>query len=65
MSKEKSDKIYNELGTVILGANKIEFYDNISYILEALRDLDVIENEEFENIDIKLSKIFGYEVEDD
>ena len=63
MTNDKSDKICNELGAVIYWETKTELYDNIAYILETLRDFHIIENEEYENIDIKLGKAFGYEVE--
>lgn len=63
MTNDKSDKIFNELWTVISGETKAEIYDNIAYVLETLRNFHIIENEEYENIDIKLGKAFGYEVE--
>lgn len=63
MTNDKSDKIFNELGAVIYGETKTELYDNIAYILETLRDFHIIENEEYENINIKLGKAFGYEAE--
>lgn len=65
MTNSKSDKIFNKLDAVIYGETKTELYDNIAYILETLRDLHIIENEEYENIDIKLSKAFDYEVENE
>ena len=63
MTNDKSDKIVNELCGVIYGETTTELYDNIVYILETLRNFHIIENEEYENIDIKLGKAFGYEVE--
>ena len=65
MTNSESDKIFNELGAVIYGETETELYDNITYILETLRDFRIIENEEYENIDIKLGKAFGYEVPND
>ena len=63
MTNDKSDKIVNELCGVLYGETTTELYDNIAYILETLRNFHIIENEEYENIDIKLGKAFGYEVE--
>ena len=63
MTNDKSDKIVNELCGVIYRETTTELYDNIVYILETLRNFHIIENEEYENIDIKLGKAFGYEVE--
>lgn len=63
MTNDKSDKIVNELCGVIYGETTVELYDNIAYVLETLRNFHIIKNEEYENIDIKLGKAFGYEVE--
>ena len=57
-----SEKLFKELSNFQLSDTKTQFYDDLMYLLGFLNELKLIENEEYENIDIRISKAFGYAV---
>lgn len=52
------ERIYDELKYVIAADNKTEFYDQITYVLETLRQFNILDYEAYEEAEEKLEKIF-------
>ena len=63
--KQKMQNIMTELNYIVdFSEKEREFYDNLTALLEALRYLEIIDNESYENADLKLAKIWGFNTND-
>lgn len=57
--------IIQELNYVVnFGEQEIEFYDNLMALLETLRYLEIIDNESYDNAELKLAKVWGFNTND-
>ena len=58
--KLKIQIIMQEINYIVdFSEQEIEFYDNLMALLETLRTLEIIDNEAYDNADLKLTKIWG------
>lgn len=55
-------KICKDLNGVCCGSGIEEYYNNITYMLEVLNRHGVISKEEYDNIDNRINKAFGFNV---
>lgn len=63
--KQIMQNIMTELNYIVdFSEEEREFYDNLMALLEALRYLEIIDNESYENADLKLAKIWGFSTND-
>ena len=63
--KQIMQNIMTELNYIVdFSEEEREFYDNLMALLEALRYLEIIDNESYENADLKLAKIWGFNTND-
>lgn len=61
IDKQAMQNIMTELNYIVdFSEEEREFYDNLTALLEALRYLEIIDNESYENADLKLAKIWGF-----
>lgn len=64
-NKQIMQNIMSELNYIVdFSEEEREFYDNLMALLEALRYLEIIDNESYENADLKLAKIWGVNTND-
>ena len=53
--------IMQELNYIVdFSEEEMEFYDNLMALLEALRYLEIIDNESYDNAELKLAKLWGF-----
>ena len=65
VNKQKIQNIMQELNYVVnFGEQEMEFYDNLMALLETLRYLEIIDNESYDNAELKLAKIWGFNTND-
>ena len=65
VNKQKIQNIMQELNYVVnFGEQEREFYDNLMALLETLRYLEIIDNESYDNAELKLAKIWGFNTND-
>ena len=68
MKVHKCDQVSNimrELNYIVdLGEQETEFYDNLMALLEVLTQLGIINNENYDNAELKLAKIWGFNTDD-
>ena len=63
--KQKIQNIMQELSYIVnFSEQEMEFYDNLMALLEALRYLKIIDNESYDNAEVKLDKIWGFNTND-
>ena len=59
--KNKIAVIMQELNYIVdFSEEEMEFYDNLMALLEALRYLEIIDNENYDKAELKLAKLWGF-----
>ena len=57
--------LINELDYIVdMGGNDIEVYDNLLALLEVLRVHEIIDNESYDNAQIRLEKLWQFDKEE-
>lgn len=63
MKKEDlKQNIIEELSSVLYAKDDTEYYDSICYILETLNSLGILDNESYEEVEARISEIFGFNI---
>ena len=58
--KQIRQNIMQEINYIVdFSEQEMEFYDNLMALLETLRYLEIIDNENYDNADLKLTKLWG------
>lgn len=64
-NKQMMQNIMQEINYVVdFSEEEMEFYDNLMALLETLRCLEIIDNESYDNAELKLAKIWGFNTND-
>lgn len=57
--------LINELDYIVdMGGNDVEVYDNLLALLEVLRVHEIIDNESYDNAQIRLEKLWQFDKEE-
>lgn len=63
--KQIRQNIMREINYIVdFSEQEMEFYDNLMALLEALRYLEIIDNENYDNAELKLAKLWGFTTDD-
>ena len=59
--KQIRQNIMQEINCIVdLSEQEMEFYDNLMALLETLRYCEIIDNDSYDNAELKLSKLWGF-----
>lgn len=62
MLNHQKEILKNELSYIVnLGSSDVEIYDNLTALLEVLRVQEIISNEAYDDAEIKVSELWGYD----
>ena len=61
MNKEKIKETLSPLFNCENNLSDEEFYDELQFLLETLNELNIIDNESYEQAEYKVSQIWGFE----
>ena len=63
--KQIRQNIMREINYIVdFSEQEMEFYDNLMALLETLRYLEIINNESYDNAELKLAKMWGFNTND-
>jgi hypothetical protein len=62
MINKRKEILKDELSYIVdLGTTDVEIYDNLTALLEVLRLQEIISNDAYDEAEIKVSKLWGYD----